>query len=135
MIRSPVESTQTHGNLKYFGDHRCLSQSEDCKCMWMYLIFPPTRTLPRFLSCKSLVAPLKAPTWRHLYCMFTYIYSLLIEKGICVRQNISSFHVFLFVCTFVWRSLQFLVSFPFPFLFIEFSVIIFFPCSIKVYIL
>jgi len=24
---------------------------------------------------------------RHLYCVFTYIYSLLIKKGICDRQN------------------------------------------------
>jgi hypothetical protein len=26
--------TQTPGNLKYFGDHRCLSPSEESKCMW-----------------------------------------------------------------------------------------------------
>ena len=31
-----------------------------------------------------------------------YIYSLLIEKGICDRQNISSFCLFV---TFIWRSL------------------------------
>ena len=30
----------------------------------------------------------------HLYRIFTYIYSLLIEKGICNRWNISSFHVY-----------------------------------------
>ena len=42
---------------------------------------------------------------------FTYIYSLLIEKGICDCWNSSSFRVF--VCTFVWRSLPFLTSFPF----------------------
>ena len=27
--------------------------------------------------------------WHLLYCVFTYIYSLLIEKDICDRQNIS----------------------------------------------
>ena len=43
----------------------------------------------------------------------------LIEKGICDRQNISSFHVFVFICTFVWQSLHFLMNFPFLFLFIE----------------
>ena len=65
-------------------------------------------------------------TWtHHLYCVFTYIYSLLIEKGIGVRQNISSFRVFL--CTFVQRSLHFLVSFPFLFLFIELSILQYFP--------
>ena len=25
--------TQTHGNLRYFDNHRCLSQSEETKCM------------------------------------------------------------------------------------------------------
>ena len=45
--------------------------------------------------------------WRpcHIYHVFTYIYSLLIEKGICDRQNISSFHVFVFMCTYIRRSL------------------------------
>ena len=28
--------TQTHGNLIYFGDHRCLSRSEESKCMWTH---------------------------------------------------------------------------------------------------
>ena len=28
--------TQTHGNLRYFDDHRCLSWSEEGKCMWTY---------------------------------------------------------------------------------------------------
>ena len=35
--------------------------------------------------------------------------SLLIEKGICDRQNISSFHVFVLCVSFIWRSLHFLV--------------------------
>ena len=65
----------------------------------------------------------------HLYHMFTYIYSLLIEIGICNQQNISSFYVFVFMCTFVWRSLHFLASFPFLFLFIELSVLSF-PCGL-----
>ena len=49
-------------------------------------------------------------------CMLTYSYFLLIEKGICDHQNISSFHVL--VRAFIWRSLHFLASFPFLFLFI-----------------
>ena len=28
--------TQTHGNLRYFSDHRCLSLSEESKCMWTH---------------------------------------------------------------------------------------------------
>ena len=39
---------------------------------------------------------------RHLYHVFTYIYSLLIEKDICDHRNISSFHMFVFICTFVY---------------------------------
>jgi hypothetical protein len=38
----------------------------------------------------------KTLTWRHLYCVFTYIYSLMIEKDICDRWNISN--KFLCVC-------------------------------------
>ena len=37
MKRSPSErrtKKQTHRNLIYFGDHRCLSRSEEIKCMW-----------------------------------------------------------------------------------------------------
>ena len=48
----------------------------------------------------------------------TYICSLLIEKDISDRQNISN--KFPFVCIFLWRSLHFLVSFPFLFSFFAF---------------
>ena len=27
--------------------------------------------------------------WHHLYCVFTYMYSLLIEKDLCECQNVS----------------------------------------------
>ena len=50
----------------------------------------------------------KTLTWHHNYRMFTYIYSLLIEKGICDQRNIQ-----VSLCTFVWRSLHFLVNFLF----------------------
>ena len=63
-----VSHTQTEGNLIYFGDYRCLSRSEESKCM-----------------------------------------CLLIEKGICDCQNISSFLVFVFLCTFIRTSLHFSV--------------------------
>ena len=31
-----MKVTQTHANLKYFGDRRCLSQSENSKCMYFH---------------------------------------------------------------------------------------------------
>ena len=55
----------------------------------------------------------KTPTWRHRYRMSKYIYSLEIDKGICDRRNISSFHVFVFVCFFIRRPLHFWWVFPF----------------------
>ena len=56
--------------------------------------------------------------WHSHYCMFTYIYYLLIKKGICDRQNISSSHVFLFVGDFHLDLSSFLgKSFPFLFIF------------------
>ena len=58
--------------------------------------------------------------WHHLYCVFTYIYSLLIEEEICDCRNISSASVCLFV-SFIWISLQFFSkSFLFLLLFLCF---------------
>ena len=102
MKRSPDEST--HGNLIYFGNHRCLSWSEESKCMWtqgndgaMWL------------------------AWCNLYLVFTYIYSLLIEKGISDPRNIS---VTMCLCvlsfgylSIFWRvspSFSYLLSYLFP---------------------
>ena len=58
------------------------------------------------------------------YRMFTSIYSLLIEKGICDCQNISSFRVFM--CFQPDISSLFWCVFPF-FLFIELSIFWYFP--------
>ena len=130
---------QTHANLRYFDDHRCLSWSEESKFMWTHskdghdglyvysitcllilITSPPTiLNLPINLFCPldtslvltsdnfyfifprspplfhpsclvtSLVALSKTLTWRHLYCVFTYIYSVLIKKEICDCRNIS----------------------------------------------
>ena len=58
--------------LKHFHDRRCLSRWEESECIWQVKIAP------------------------HLYCVFTYIYSLLIEKNTVIVK--LSFHVF--ICTF-----------------------------------
>ena len=58
----------------------------------------------------------KTLIWCHLYHVFTYIYSLLIVKGICDSQNISSFRVFVFVHTIIQRVFSFffyLLSYPY----------------------
>ena len=57
----------------------------------------------------------------HNHRMFTYIYSLLIEKGICDRWNISSFHVF---CVRLSSGDLFIFgkNLPFLFLFIVLSI-------------
>ena len=92
---------------------------------YLHLIFlhplhpsPPSLTTPWWHFPKTLMCC-------HHYHVFTYIYSLLIEKGICDRQNISSFHVF--VWTLIRRSLHFLVGFPFFSLCIVLSVLRYFP--------
>ena len=116
--------TPTHGNLKYLGDHRCLSQSEECKCMWT--CSKDGIRMSDFERCHQAVARQEAGKGLHsnpypsplpvsqppggsfqnhvdaiFTAWFTYIYSLLIEKDICDRRNILSLHVFLFVCTFI----------------------------------
>ena len=79
-------------------------------------IFPPS---PPLLPPSRLVPPLvvlfRTLTWRRLYHVFTYIYSLLIEKYICDCQNIS---IKLPCVCFVLNSLHFFnkeypLSFPF----------------------
>ena len=60
-------------------------------------------------SCNPLVAPFVNPHMTLFYRMFTYIYSLLVEKGI------SSFCVFVFVCSFIRRSRHFSSEFSLSF--------------------
>ena len=53
-------------------------------------IFPPSPPLlPLSSLASTLVALLRNYTRRRLYHVFTYIYSILIEKDICDRRNIS----------------------------------------------
>ena len=67
--------------------------------------------------------------WRHHYRVFTYIYSLLIEKGMCDRQNISSFHTV--VLTFIQISLHFsLFSLSFLNYFVFHTSVPPFPCGL-----
>ena len=53
-------------------------------------IFQPCQSphLPSFYS-SSWWLLLKTVTWRYLYCMFRYTYSLLIEKDLCECRNVS----------------------------------------------
>ena len=108
--RSPDEShtqIQTNGNLYIFGNHRCLSWSES-KYMW---------TCDNDSAMWEFWNSDVAPSLPHVQ----YIYSPLIEKGICDCQNILSFHVF--VCDI--RAEIFLFfgkSFPFLFLFIIYGI-------------
>ena len=87
--------------------------------------FPPVLEPYNLINRKGKGRENSPTNWRDLR-MFTYIYSLLIKKGICDRQNVSSFHMFVFMCTSIQGSLHFLVNFPFPFLFIELSVLQYF---------
>jgi hypothetical protein len=41
------------------------------------------------LSFLELFKQLETVTWRHLYCVFTYIYSFLIEKDLRQCRNVS----------------------------------------------
>ena len=94
--RSPDEShtqTQTHGNLIYFGDHRCLSQSEEIKYMW---------------TCSN-----NDTTWvSHGFVITTcsHIFNLFWSRKASVITKIYQVSMCLCLCvTFIWRSLNFLV--------------------------
>ena len=62
-------------------------------------IFPPSPPLlPLPVSQPLWLHFSKTLMWRHLYCVFIYIYSLLIEKNICDHQNVSIKLPCVFVC-------------------------------------
>ena len=59
-------------------------------------------------------------TRHHLYCVFTYIYSLLTEKDICDYQNISVKLLYVYVCSssedlFIFLFYIFCVIYTFSF--------------------
>ena len=62
-LRMKRTHKHTETELINFGNHRCLSHSEKSKCMWT--------------NCKDDATS----TWCHLYRVFRYIYSLLIEEN------------------------------------------------------
>ena len=76
-----------------------------------HLFFPPSLPPLPFQSHNCLVAVFKTPTWRHLYHVFTYIYSLLIEKDIYECRNISNKFPCICEISFFGKSFPFL--FPF----------------------
>ena len=94
MKRSP-EERHTETYLICFNDHRCLSQSEESKCMWTH--------------------GKDGATCVHI------IYSLLIEKDICDRRNILN--KFPRVCAFPPEMSSFLGK-RFPFHFLYFSTLL-----------
>ena len=51
-----------------------------------------------FLSCNPPWWHISKLMWCHLYCVFTYNYSLLIEKDICDHRNISNNFLCVCVC-------------------------------------
>ena len=61
--------------------------------------------------------------WRHLYCVFIYIYSLLVEKGICECQNVLVKYQCVYVCLWAGDLLIFFCR-NFPFLYK--SIIVYF---------
>ena len=60
----------TEASLKHIDDHICLSRSEESKRMLTH-------------GKDGIVR------WRRLYHVFTYISSLMIDKDICDRRNVS----------------------------------------------
>ena len=86
-----------------------------------HLIFPPFLLLlvsqpPRWHFSKTL-------TWCRYYCVFTYIYSLLIEKGICDHQNMS----LKLLCVCVWLSSRDLFTLSFPIFCVIHTLVLSFP--------
>ena len=80
--------TNTHGNLIYFDDHRCLSRSEESKCMW---------------SHGNVVA-------MSLPCFHIHLLSSDWERYLWSSKYINSF---LCLClSFTRSSLNFLLFFP-----------------------
>ena len=71
-----------------------------------HLIFPSAPSTPPFTPFLPWWLLLETATWRHFYFVFTYVYSIPIEKGLRECRNISvKFSCFYFashpeICTF-----------------------------------
>ena len=81
------------------------------------LIFPPTPTLPHFLSRKPLVAPFKNTHVTSVPRIHIHLFSPDQER------HLWSLKYFNFLCVCIFISLQFFASFPFPVLFIEYCIL------------
>ena len=69
-----------------------------------------------FMSCRVKVMMFAGVLWRHLYHVFTYIYSLLIERETSVIVKIYWLNFCVFMCTYLEISsffrYKFTLSFP-----------------------
>jgi hypothetical protein len=97
VMRSLVEYTQTHGNLRYFGNHRCLSQSEESNCMWTH--------------GKNGITRVFMKGWHFTMCLRTF--TLFWSRKASVIAKISQ--VSLCLCTFNRRSCHFSGEFSLSF--------------------
>ena len=80
-------------------------------------IFPPYHPLLP-VHCPPWWLLFETVTWRHLYCIFTHIYSLLIEKDICYCRNVSVKLPCVYLClssgdVFTFSGKSFLILFLF----------------------
>ena len=66
-------------------------------------------TAPRDIDARPILVTLtETLTWRRLYCVFTYIYSLPIEKDICDFRNVSVKLPCVYLClsSFLWQEFR-----------------------------
>ena len=106
---------------------RCINKV--LQSFWNYLRVGYTCYLYRYLTSSNSCSPWQMMTmesswvklqWHFLYRVFTYIYSLLIERDICDHWNIS-IKLCVFVCAFPLEiSSFFSKSFPFLFPFLKY---------------
>ena len=86
MKRSPYDSTHVHKHMK----------------IWNILVITDAfLNQKRENVCEHMVKMM----WHHLYRIFTYIYSLLIEKCICDHQNSFQVSTYLCSCVFSYGNL------------------------------
>ena len=92
-------NTTTHGHLELY--QFILSSIHSLGINFRELSFLFSST-PAFFMFLSLWGLLKTVLWRQLYCVFTYINSLLIDKmSVSIKTHQLSSHIFYyFICVF-----------------------------------
>ena len=128
LIKSPTIILNLPINSLYPPDIALVSTSDNS--LPLFALLPPPHPLSCFLPWWLFF---KTLMWHHLYCEFTYVHTLLIDKDLCEHPNISiNFPCSLLYMSFIQRTLRLIKAIH---IYSYFGVILFCHVCVKIYII